>query len=170
MPPPATESIRYLGVELGPEGASEWADRRRVVHVPRPSVTRIELCRGIAGERPLLQLVFGVAVCILGLALLASMWTGGASGMALRFAAAGVSLLLVGGYVVWSGLRPAYFLRVRTSDDARKLVLASKVNLAQLSDALHAAQERFGYVVEWAIEDARPPTGATSAVGPVSKG
>ena len=104
-PTPATNTVRYLGVELGPEGASEWADRRRVVHVPRPAVTRIELCRGIAGERPLLQLVFGFAACILGLALLAS-------------------------------------------------------------DALHAAQERFGYVVEWAIEEARPPAEATAPEEP----
>ena len=77
--------------------------------------------------------------------------------MTLRFAAAGASLLLLGGYVVWSGVRPAYFLRVRTADDARKLVLARKVDLAQLSNALHAAQEGFGYVVEWAIEEPRPP-------------
>ena len=125
---------KYLAVELSAEGAAEWADRRRVVFVPRDQIVGIEVRRGIAGERPVLQVIVGVA-------------------------AGGAPIALVGGWVLWTGVRPAYYLRVRTHDDARKLVLDRKVDLAQLSTMLEAARSRFGYAVDWAIDEPRPPAG-----------
>jgi hypothetical protein len=156
----APKPVRFLGVELGPDGASEWVDRRRVVHVPRQGILGVELRRGIAGERPLLQLLVGGAVTVLGLVILGSLvgvaGAGHVARMGIRLMTGGLLMSLLGGYVLWTGLRPAYYLRVRTADDARKLVLARKVDLAQLSAALRAAEERFGYAVQWGIDSPRP--------------
>jgi hypothetical protein len=156
----APKPVRFLGVELGPDGASEWVDRRRVVHVPRQGILALELRRGIAGERPLLQLLVGGALSLLGLLIVASLVGVAGSGhvarMGIRLMTGGVLMSGLGGYVLWTGLRPAYYLRVRLADDARKLVLARKVDLAQLSGALRTAEERFGYLVEWGIDSPRP--------------
>jgi hypothetical protein len=139
-------------------------DGRRVVFVPREAVVRIELRRGIAGERPVLQVLFGVVTLLLGLVLLSSVvgvfdivWRGGATRIAARLAAGGAPMMLVGAWVLWTGLRPTYYLRVRTAGDSRKLLLARKVDLATLSRALHDATHRFGYVVAWGIDEPRPP-------------
>jgi hypothetical protein len=83
-------------------------------------------------------------------------WAGVATRTALRFAAAGAPMVVLGAWVLWTGLRPAYYLRVSTATDARKLLLLGKVDLAELSSALSAAQERFGYVIKWRIEEPRP--------------
>ena len=162
--PASPESVRYLAVELGAEGAAEWADRRRIVFVPRDGIRGIELRRGIAGERPALQVIVGVAAILGGMYLLASLggvlglvFMGFASRMAARFAMGGALIACLGAWVLWTGVRPAYFLLVRTADDARKLVLAPTVELEHVSTFLHSASQRFGYVVEWRIDVPRPP-------------
>jgi hypothetical protein len=163
---PAVEGkgVRCLGVELGSDGAAEWMDGRRVVFVPREAVVGIELRRGIAGERPILQVLFGILTSLLGLLLLSSVagvfdivLAGGASRLAARLAAAGAPMMVVGGWVLWTGLRPTYYLQVRTATDRRKLLLARKVDLAAVSRALHDASHRFGYPIAWGIDAPRPP-------------
>jgi hypothetical protein len=162
--PRDAKGVRCMGVELGADGVAEWQDRQRVVFVPREGIQCVELRRGIAGERPLLQVVFGGGACLVGVVLLSSLvgliggtGTGGVTGLGARFAAGGVLVLLLGGWVLWTGLRPAYYLRVSTATDTRKLLLVGKVDLAQLSGALRAAEERFGYPVKWNIDESRPP-------------
>jgi hypothetical protein len=66
-------------------------------------------------------------------------------------------MMVVGGWVLWTGLRPTYYLRVRTATDRRKLLLARKVDLVEVSRALHDASHRFGYAIGWAIDAPRPP-------------
>jgi hypothetical protein len=161
----AAGAVRFLGVELGGDGAAEWLDRRRVVFVPREAIVNIEIRRGIAGERPILQVLFGVATMLLGAwvllfsfaSILDVVWRGGAIRVFPRLAAAGVPVMILGAWVLWTGLRPTYYLRVRTASEARKLLLARKIDLAELSRALHDASQRFGYAVTWGIEDPRPP-------------
>lgn len=152
--------IGCLGVELGAEGAAEWMGRQRIVFVPRDRIVAVELRRGIVGERPVLQVVVGVVAIVLGLALLSSvvgvfestwLW------MSARIAAAGAPLAMLGGYVLWSGVRPGYYLLVRTNDDARKLLFHGKIDLAEVSRVLEFAHARFGYAVEWNIQHPRPP-------------
>jgi hypothetical protein len=159
-----TKSVRCLGIELGSDGAAEWMDRRRVVFVPRTAIVGIDLQHGIAGERPVLQIVLGVGAILLGLLLLSAVagaldlyLAGAATRSAARLAAAGAPLTIIGAWVLWTGLRPAYYLRVRTATDARKLLLARRVDLAELSRALYDASQRFGYPVTWRIEEPRPP-------------
>jgi hypothetical protein len=164
---PETKSVRYLGVELGADGAAEWLDGRRAVFVAREAVIDVELRRGIAGERPVLQFVLGGGALVLGAALLftlAGVLDGAWSPVAARFAAAGVPLSILGAWVLWTGARPAYYLRVRTALDARKLLLARRVDLPELSTALHEASRRFGYRVSWALDDPRPPTSTLPTV------
>jgi hypothetical protein len=158
------KGVRCINVELGADGAAEWMDGRRVVFVPREAILGIDASRGIAGERPALQVLFGLAAFLLGLLFLSSLagafdlwWRGAATRSVARLAAAGAPLTVIGAWVLWTGLRPSYYLRVRTATDARKLLLARKVNLTELSMALYEASQRFGYPVAWAIEEPRPP-------------
>src|ERR1700691_5030050 len=95
----APKPVRFLGVELGPDGASEWVDRRRVVHVPRQGILALELRRGVAGERPLLQLLVGGALSLLGLLIVASLVGVAGSGHVAR-----MGIRLMTGGVLMSGL------------------------------------------------------------------
>ena len=69
-----------------------------------------------------------------------------------------VPLVVVGGYVLHSALRPAYYLHVRSESDARKIVFAGRVDLPSLAVVLRNANERFGYVVAWTIPEPRKTT------------
>jgi len=155
------DGIRLLDVELGADGATEWAETRRTVFVPRDAIVSVQLRRGIAGERPLVQVIVGCLSIALGLfivtgvtGLIEANWTS----MGARLGAGSVVFVILGGWILWTGVRPAYYLHVVTrDDDARKLVLKGRVDLAAVSAALHSAQSRFGYATEWQIEHPRPP-------------
>jgi hypothetical protein len=153
--------VHVQDLELGADGATEWAETRRTVFVPRDAVVSVQLRRGIAGERPLVQVIVGSLSIAIGLVILSGVtglidanW----AAMGARLGAGSVVFMILGGWILWTGIRPAYYLRVVTrDDDARKLVLHGKVDLAAVSAALHAAQSRFGYATEWQVEHPRPP-------------
>jgi hypothetical protein len=162
---PGTDAVRYLSVRFDGDGVSEWQDGRQVVVVPRAEIVEIELRRGPAGERPVVQLVLGAASVLLGAVCLVSLferiglvWSGRIAHGGIRLLAASALFLILGAYVVISALRPAYLLRVATQRGARKLVFTGKADLASIAAALRQADERFGYTVQWAVADRVPGT------------
>jgi hypothetical protein len=150
----ATEApVRVLSVELSADGIAEWGDRRHVVFVPRDAIVGVELRRGIGGERPIVQVLFAVALIAGGLVLTGALSVAGQMPRgAGRLAAGGVLLLVLGGYVLWTAVRPKLFLLVRTRNDQRKLLFHGRVDLASLRAALDEAKLRFGYDVTWAVQ------------------
>ncbi len=163
-PSESVEAVRYAGLELGPEGVAEWVGERRAVFVPRNAIVAVDLERGVAAERPVLQSLFAGTSVLLGLLLLASLaglFAHGDETGAPRFAAGGAPLAILGVWMFWNGLRPVYYLRVRTADDARKLLLPKKIDWAELSKVLYQSQRRFGYLVNWADGIARPSNGSS---------
>lgn len=159
VPQAQAAAATYLRVELSSEGAAERVDGRPAVFVPRNAIVRVELRRGVTGERPVLQLLFGGTLVAAGLYLFS--WVGGLADwgghVPARPVACGLPMVALGAWVLWHGLRRAYYLHVQTQGDARKLVLGSRVSLVEVSALLEAARARFGYAVGWAIDEARPP-------------
>lgn len=153
--------VRYLTVELGPDGIAEWADGNRAVFVPRDTIVGIELRRGIGGERPIVQIVLGSALVAAGIVLLGALTAiyDMPRGTA-RLAAAGAPLAIWGVYVLWTALRPALFLLVRTKNDRRKVLFQGRADLASVRAVLDDAKARFDYDVTWAVpkpeQSARP--------------
>jgi hypothetical protein len=148
------QTVRYLSVELSAEGVAEWVDRRRAVFVPRVEITAIELRRGVAAERPLVQLVLGVAFLVGGVGLVVGGAHGLSSGLvrtSARLLAAAGMLSVLGCYLLYSALRPQHYLFVRNRTDGSKIVFAGKADLRAIEQALRAASERWGYEVTWTI-------------------
>jgi hypothetical protein len=161
---PTKEPLRYLSLELGEEGVAEIGEDRRVVFVPRADITGLELRRGIAGERPVLQVVVGFALIALGLSMLGALQAvleGFLPRTSGRIAGGGAACIAVGAYILWTGLRPAHYLWVRSSRDARKVLILGRVDLGHLAEILAKAKLLYGYEVAWQVKkpgapDARP--------------
>ncbi len=148
----APAPVRYLTVEMTADGIAEWDGDRHAVFVPREAIIGIELRRGAGGERPIVQVVVGVVLLAAGVVLLGALaavdrYPRGA----LRFAAGGAVLVVLGAYLLWSAVRPSLYLHVHVKGDARKVLIRGKADLPSLAVSLREASTRFGYEVIWRI-------------------
>jgi hypothetical protein len=160
MGAPHEQLIRFLNVELGPDGIAERDGRTLAVTVARRDVMSIEVRRGSPSERPIVHTVVATAMLGLGLFVLARtcVFIGPDIQRAeARIIAVGGILGFVGACMIWWTFRPMHYLHIRTSNDARKILFQGAVDLRALAAALQVAEERFGYSFTWRIPK---PTGA----------
>ena len=71
--------------------------------------------------------------------------------------AAGAVFMPLGGLILWSALRPRYYLRVQTNNDMRKLGFQSKASAGEIANFVNLAQHVHGYEVEWCVDSLRIP-------------
>ncbi len=158
MDPVAPNELRYEGVVVAANEVAEERRGRRVVAVPREAIRRIEVARGPRGERLVAQAAFACLLFVLGLlsaAILLGELRATYATIHLNLAA-GLVFVPLGGLVLWSALRPAYFLRVRTDRDMRKVVFEPKAQADGIADFIERVRRVHGYEVEWCVE--RSPT------------
>ncbi len=150
--------LRFLAIELGPDGVAEWGDRAHAVFVPRAEIAAIEVRHGLAGVRPVLHALVGVAILVGAVVLavaLGGAFDAGFSGGAAPLSGACVPLVLLGAYVVWFALRPTLHLRVRTRRGACAMRFHGETDLESIATILAEAQRRYGYVVRWIVLEPR---------------
>jgi hypothetical protein len=150
--PEALAPVKYLTVEWTADYVAEWGDGRAVVVVPRERIVGVELRRGICGERPVLQVLVGACFVAAGLVFFGAVPGVLGSRIGARFGAAGSMFLVLGAYLLWTGVRRGVYFLVRTERDARKLLLRGRLDHAELRAALYEARRRFGYQVTWHLE------------------
>ncbi len=150
----SANELRYQGVVIGADEVAEERRGRRVVSVPREAIRRLELVRGSGGERVIAQAAFAVFLLVLGVtaaAILLGEFRAIDATIHLNVAA-GLVFVPLGGWVLWSALRPAYFLRVRTDRDMRKVVFEPKAQAERISEFINLVQRVHGYEIEWCVE------------------
>jgi hypothetical protein len=152
-----SDPIRYLTIEVGARGIAELQDRGRPVFVPRQEIRRIALERGIPAERPIAQILVGVACLLAGAVcfffLLGWILMGGVTS---RYLPAGGGVALVFGFwVIWTAIRPAYFLRVEAKGDVRKLVFHGTVEHREIERLLRRANRTWDYGIVSTLPEVR---------------
>jgi hypothetical protein len=152
-----SNELRYEGVLFRADVVAEERRGRHVVSVPREEVRHIQLLRGPAGERLALQSAFALLLVVLGIAATAILL----GELRARDAtvhlnvAAGAVFMPLGGLILWSALRPRYYLRVQTRNDMRKLGFQSKASAEEIANFVNLAQRVHGYEVEWYVDSLR---------------
>lgn len=142
------ERLRCLSVELSSKGITELDGARAVVFLPRDEIVRAELRRGISGERPIAQFVFAAlfsALSVASLLIVRAWWLHG--GLISVKVVPGMALAPLGPWLIWSTLRPAYYLHVRTQDDVRKIVFRGRAHRADIEACLRRANMLFGFEI-----------------------
>jgi hypothetical protein len=168
-----SEPLRYLTLEFSERGIAELGGRRRMVFVARERIRDIELRRGMAGERPIAQVLFGGVLVIAGLfglraataAFVALFERNSPSYSVTGSVVASLVVLVVGVYVLWLGLRPSYYLRIQLPRDERKVLLRGPVDLHTLLNVVRAAKGRYGYDVKWGVAEVGRGSGPYRSMG-----
>src|SRR5258706_16146502 len=108
--------LEYGAIRLGVNGAAEMDGNRRLVHIPRAEVVRLEVVHGSAAERPLLCLILGVALLAIAfvgpaMVLLALLGRGRVDGKVVTT----IAFLVPASWLLDLVIRRRWFLKVHTA-------------------------------------------------------
>ena len=141
-----------LSVEVSDEGLAEMDQGRRNVFVPREEIREIELSYGLGSERPLVGVIFGVILLLVGVWPLRTLYLvlteGGTFYIETMTAAA---FLCVGGWLIHFSLKKRLHFLVRTIKDKRKILFHGKIKQEDLMELLRAAEKDFGYLINRSV-------------------
>jgi hypothetical protein len=138
--------VEYAAIRLGVDGAAEIDGNRKLVHVPRAEVIRLEIVHGSAAERPLLSLIFGVlllAISLIGplMLLLAVLGYGTVEA---KFVTS-IAFIVPAAWLLDLVIRRRWFLKVHTARGSRKLIFGKGSESVAMQQFVVSAKERFGY-------------------------
>ena len=138
--------MEYGNVRITDDGIYELDAGRKVLHLPRESIESIRLRHGATSERPLLQLIFGLAILAIGLYPLEGMfnWFVRGGRMSWWFALILVNIPL-GAWMIWAAVARGYFLSVQSARGARKVVFGRGASKEELDQFIEEANAALGY-------------------------
>jgi hypothetical protein len=132
----------YLNVRASEKGLSEFHKSTRTVFIPRNQVEAVEVQFGPRAERPMVQMVLGLALVILGIVGLVMAVNGGLRGI---YWGAGFAMFGgIGLLCLHEAFRKGHYLRVTCTRDTRKLVFRGTVDQQALSSFVSSASS-LGY-------------------------
>jgi hypothetical protein len=138
--------VEYAAIRLGADGVMEMDGNRRLVHIPRADVIRLELVHGSAAERPLLSLIFGVLLLLLSLIgpLILLLAVLGYGTVEIRFVTS-IAFVIPAAWLLNLVIRRRWFLKVHTARGSRKLIFGKSSDSVAMQQFVVSAKDRFGY-------------------------
>jgi hypothetical protein len=134
--------MRYLNVEFKEDGIREYDRYLVAVFLPLSEIQRVELSYGTVAERPLIQIVVGFSLLVLGCAFLEDLLLRLVFQMPFyKYLAAGIALVPLGVWLVYEGFSKGYLLLVTTAKDTRKIVFRGPVDQQALLSFVTSVQE-----------------------------
>jgi hypothetical protein len=134
--------LSYLNLAISEKGLSEFGGGRRIIFIPKDEVQIIEIKFGSSAERPLIQVIVGLMLAVLGCVGLSLIFSSGMRG--LRW---GLGFIFFGGLGIWSlyeVFKKNHYLWVICRNDKRKLVFRGAFQEANFSKFISDAT-KLGY-------------------------
>jgi hypothetical protein len=132
----------YLNIIISEKGLSEFSDGKRIIFIPKEQVQLIEIKFGSHAERPLMQVILGLLLIVLGFAGVYLVLIGGLRGLYW-----GLGLIGFGGIGVlclYEAIKKGHYLYVTCLKDARKLKFTGEIKKTELSKFIKDASS-LGY-------------------------
>lgn len=133
------ERIEYLNLVADESMLMEVVDGRLRAHVPREEVVGMEICRTTAAERPLAQIILGIALLGALYVPITSIIDWSEYGGALHETTVLICILpiLLGTWLLFTALRRSVVMRVHTKSGTRKLLIGKRADLAEVHVLAH---------------------------------
>lgn len=143
------DALEFGGIRISAEAIAELDGTRPAVVVKRTDLVRAQLDRGWHSNHPFLQIVFGGILVAVGLAPIPVIinWLQFGGTLSTTWVCT-LAMLLVGGWVVFDGLKRGFFLALEGTNFRKKLCFDRRAGLAEIQKYLQEAQTRFGYAFE----------------------
>jgi hypothetical protein len=144
-------NITSGNIRFTEEDIQELDGNQVVVSVPRKEITSISLRYGESVERPILQLLGGIILCVIGLVIGVRpiIWVfferePVGEPVALKPFAFAAPLILIGAAVIIPIFRRSHYLLVTTKNDRRKLTIRNVTPVEVINSAQNAGYEVLG--------------------------
>jgi hypothetical protein len=143
------EGIEYAGVRITRQAVElRGKDGSLLSTLPCRSVHKISLARGFTSERPLLQLIIAAALLLASLYYLVFGVLSNLSGRyPVYILIGGISMFLLGGWLLWTALKRGLYLRVDLERGFRRYPLGAEASAAQVRQLLTLVAS-LGYAVD----------------------
>ena len=146
-------AVQFTSVVFKAESMELLSHGRTILSIPKKEILRITLKYGYQSERPLAQVLFGIALILVGLYFLLDFLLQ----IAIHRTVYGTMLLSIlllplGGWFSIDGLRQRYYFEVRLDHDTRKFPLDRQPDTNQLQEFIQRAS-KLGYVIDATLLD-----------------
>ena len=147
------DAVRYQSVECSDRGMTLFDGQSKLLFVDKKDIHKITLKYGFHSERPLAEIIFGVAVIGVGIYFFIKFILEILINR-IVYVDDILSLLLlpVGGWFIVDGFRKRLYFEVTLNNDKRKFPLGKKPDLKELRKFIRAAIQ-LGYFIDTSFLD-----------------
>ena len=142
------DTVRFQGVEFNAQGMTLLSSQSKLLSVSKKDIRKITLKYGFQSERPIAEIVFGIAVMGLGIYFFANFIL---QILIYRIIyleeLASLLLLPVGGWFMVDGFRKRLYFEVAMDNDKRKFPLGKNPDRGELQKFIKIASQ-LGYVID----------------------
>jgi hypothetical protein len=138
----AAPILKCRNVVASPRGLAEGDGRKAIIFVPAGEVTRIILKYGNPEHRPIVSLLIGGVLGLLGLAGLVELFL---APRGLRYELGMIVFGLIGGSLIFDATKKRYFLEVHKAKGDSRLVFSREASRQEVQDFCEKVRNAYKY-------------------------
>lgn len=151
--PAQANTVRFHNVVIDQESMMLYSHQSKLLSVPKKDIRRITLRYGFQSERPMAQVLFGIAVVGLGIFFVTNfLLVARIERIIYDVGCLSPLLLPVGGWFIVDGLRKRLYFEVVLDNDKRKFPLGKNPDKSELQKFIRIASQ-LGYPIDAKILD-----------------
>ena len=138
----AAPILKCQNVVASPRGLAEGDGRKAIVFVPAAEVNRVVLRFGNPEHRPLMSLVIGGVLALLGLAGLVELFL---ATRGWRYETGMIFFGLIGGSLIFDATKKRYYLEVHKTKGDFRLVFSRQASRPEVQDFCEKVRSTYKY-------------------------
>jgi hypothetical protein len=160
-------SVRLSSVEITAASVTEIDGKQVIVSLPRDQIVSLTMQKGIKSERPIVDIVIGAVLILMGVYIFLPMLSGLCSPSFLEpqnnlnsrytpmhFVVMGLVPIPIGIYLIFNALQKRYFLQIYTTKGMkRKIVFNDDISYSEIRSFIEQAQSKYGYHIVTTMQE-----------------
>jgi len=136
--------LKYDNIVVAPRGIAETYGRKLSIFVPAAEINRITLKYGKSDHRPIVSMVIGTLLALIGMAGIILFFVSPAG---FRYELGMVFFGIIGGSIIFDTLKERYFLEIEGSKGLNRLVLSKNAKRSDIDEFCNKVRPTYKYQI-----------------------